>query len=120
MIGVCRIRKVGAMASDTRNRGADILVPRNTGMTILAGKCCVSSDQRKPRLLMFLNHIADVPRLHRMTSRAIRTQLCFMNIRMARRAARIYACEFQVFVTTCAFDGFVLTFKRKTGLGMVK
>jgi hypothetical protein len=76
------------VAAITGDGGAGESVVRGrtvTGLTVESG---VAANKREPRPLMALDHVGDLPRLSAVAARAIRTELGFVDIRMARLARR--------------------------------
>lgn len=43
------------------------------------------SEKRKPRRLMFLNHVGNFPRRRRVAAYAVRPQLAFVQVGVARQ-----------------------------------
>ncbi len=71
MIRICGPGEVVSVAANARRRRTDILVGRRARVTILARKSGVFTRQRESRRLMFLDHVGDLPGLHRMAPDAI-------------------------------------------------
>lgn len=99
MIWIHRILKVVAVASDTGRRRAHVLAAGRSRMTILAAQRRMDAQERKPRILMLLDHICHAPRLRRMAAHAVGPQLSLMHVGMASAAQRIRATEHQALMT---------------------
>ncbi len=59
---LCRL-EIGVVAADARDRRTGILMLGDTRVTRLALSRCVTSDERKTRMRVALDHIGDPPRL---------------------------------------------------------
>jgi hypothetical protein len=96
MVRICRPCVIGAVTAHAFNRRSTILIVRRIGMARLARQDTVPSEESKPGLFMLLDHVRDLPRLHRMTAQAVFAKLALMHVRVARSAGRAGRGEFQV------------------------
>ena len=69
---------------------------------------------------MPLDHIGDFPRLRRVASNAVRSELCFVHVGVAGSAAAVGPGEFEIGVTTDARDALVCVGEREPGLSVVE
>lgn len=108
------------MTADASDRSPHISVIGNSRVTILAIQRGVLSDERGSRELMTLKHIRNVPGLIRVTSRAIGTELCFVNVRMTRVAPLAQSFKLESIVTASARNGFVLSLENEPRLVVIE
>jgi len=77
-----------AMAADTINRNADVLLLSSILVARLALKRNMSPEKRETGRLVLLLHVGNLPGTRRMTAHAISAKLALVNIGMARNAIR--------------------------------
>jgi hypothetical protein len=116
VVGILRFLVVYPVTSYTRRGSSHILLLRRVGVARLTWHCLVPSEQREPRLLVFVHHIRHLPRFSRMTFEAVRSQLAPMNVCMTGDAVRARARELELPMTRLAFGGFVLPCQSETSL----
>lgn len=102
MIWILRRLKVGIMATDAGDGYAGILMLGDARVTRLALCRCVTSDEWKARLRVALDHIGDPPRLARMATHALCTEIGFVDVGMAGFAVLLRAPEHQCGMTAFA------------------
>lgn len=115
--GVIKIRSMTAIA---RCGGSGVQAIRSSGMAFLAVERSMHAEERKPRRLVSLDHVSDFPRLERVASNAIRSELRFVDVDMTRRADLTGKLERKILVTTYARCGLVPSFKRESGGGVIE
>jgi hypothetical protein len=120
VVRICRFLKISAMTYVTSCRRPCELITGCIGMAILAIERRVSTQQRKSRELMPLDHVGDLPRLKPVAARAISTELGFVDIDMTRRAELTGADESELLMTADARSCLVLAVQRKAGLRMIE
>ena len=120
MVGVGRCREITPMTTDTRRRSTDILIVRGIRMAVLAGERRVFARQRESRRLVFLDHIGYCPRLCRVASETIRSELRLVDVGVARSAAITCLCKLQVLVAAGAGDRLVLAVEHKARLRVIE
>ena len=99
MVRSARQLIVVAVASNTSDRDAHILVLRGTSMACLTSDRCVSAEQWKARLLVLLDHICNLPRQSRMATEAVRAQFTLMDVGVTRETVRFHFGKLQILVT---------------------
>ena len=120
MVWVRRTHIIIAVAPDAGDGSTDKLVFAGSAMAILARNLGVDADKWKSCRLMLLNHVGDFPRLRRMTSDTVGTQLGFVDIGVTGRAAIARACEFEIFMAAGTRQVFVLAIEHEARLRVVK
>jgi len=102
-----------------RRRSGKLLLSR-VRVTGLARQCRVLAEQRKPRRLVLLNHVGNLPRLRGVAAKAIRPQLAFVNVGVARETIGGFGCrKLQSLVARFALDGLVRAREREPGDFMI-
>jgi hypothetical protein len=75
-----RSAEIILMAPEAICRRSGKLLLSRVRVTSLARQRCVLAEQRKPRRLVLLNHVGNLPRLRGVAAKAIRPQLAFVNV----------------------------------------
>jgi len=89
-------------------------------MARFARQDAVPAEEGKPRLFVLLDHVGDLPRLHRMTAQAVFSQLTLVHVSMARTAGGPGRWKLQPGMAVRAGNGLMLPHELESGRCVIK
>jgi hypothetical protein len=120
VVGIPGVLKIRIVAADTRDRCSLVRMLRCVLVTVEALQRRVPAQEREPRALVPLDHVAHSPRLHHMAAVAVRPKFRLVDVGVTCGAAWTQACQFQVGVAADARDTRMLPLQSKAGFGVLE